>query len=74
MKSQLGCAAMGVVGGEAEDGEAMARVRRKEMRGVQVEWVAAGLAVAAWVWVQDATGEIQLLAAVICMAMLALQC
>ena len=35
-----------------------------------MEWVSAGVAVAAGVWVQDATGEIQLLAAVVYMAML----
>ena len=44
-----------------EGGEAMARVRRQEMRGVQVEWVAAGVAVVVGVGVQDATGGTQLL-------------
>ena len=35
------------------------------MRGVQVEWVAAGVAAAVGVGVQDATGGIQMLAAVV---------
>ena len=46
---------MGVVGGAAEDEEAVARVRRNEMQGVQVEWVAAGVALAVEMWVRDAT-------------------
>ena len=62
---------MGGAGGVAEGEEAAVRVRRKEMRGGGwVEWVAAGVAVAVGVGVQGATGGIQLLAAVIYMAML----
>ena len=40
------------------------------MRGVQVEWVAAGVALAVEMWVRNEAVGIQLVAAVIYMAML----